>query len=126
VQTQPSLTHTNRKRALATLEIVGLDKHPFNKDPKKRPTSADLRWKRRQETWRLAEELYVKLQQNDTNDIRELIVQVALPRGLFSIWMKVFENDSNMCFRFVSAFKGTSPNCFNSQGQAIKRVMGKI
>ena len=122
----PSLVAGERKIAQATIELFGLDREPGHPDSNKRPTSSDIRWRRRQETWQLAQSELNRLQSEDTENIRELIVEVATGRGRFSIWMKVFENDSDMRNRLVKGFKGTAENCFDSNGNAIPRPEGQI
>ncbi|MCB0183191.1 MAG: hypothetical protein KDE31_02945, partial [Caldilineaceae bacterium] len=76
--------------------------------------------------WQLAEEQLNRLKRNDTEDIRELIVEVATSRGLFSIWMKVFEQDIDMRRRLISGFKGTAANCFDANCIAVNRNGFKV
>ena len=122
----PSLAARDRALAQATIELFGLDREPGHPDSNKHPTSSDIRWRRRREAWQLALGELSRLQREDTTNIRELIVKVATGRGLFSIWMKVFENDSDMRKRLIQGFKGTAENCFNSDGKTIPRPGGQI
>ena len=125
----PSLTTEEQEIAQATIELFGLDREPGHIDRSKRPTSSDIRWIRRRETWQLAQSELSRLrglQRRDTTDIRELVVKVATGRGLFSIWMKVFESDSDMRKRLIQGFKGTAENCFDSDGNTIPRPGGQI
>ena len=122
----PSLASGDRAIAQATIELFGLDREPGHIDPSKRPTSSDIHWRRRQEAWQLAQKELNRLRNQDTENIRELIVKVATGRGLFSIWMKVFEDDSDMRNRLIRGFKGTAEDCFNSNGNAVPRPGGQI
>ena len=122
----PSLAAGDRAIAQATIELFGLDREPAHRDARKRPTSSDIRWRRRQEAWQLAHNELNRLRSQDTENIRELIVKVATGRGLFSIWMKVFEDDSDMRNRLIRSFKGTAEDCFDSNGNAVPRPGGQI
>ena len=115
-----------KQKAIATINLVGLDRDPGNPDKAKRPTKADKRWKRRQEAWELAKRERQRLQRKDTSELRETIVDVATGRGMFSIWMKVFEDDPDMRCRLIAGFKGTAQNCFDTDGKPIPRPKGQL
>jgi hypothetical protein len=85
-----------------------------------------MRWKKRNNIWNLAQDFLKRLQSEDTQSIRELIVENAISRGSFSIWVKVFEKDPDMRCRFIRSFKGTASDCFDNLGLAISRVGGKL
>lgn len=120
------LSPENTLRAKRTIILVGLDKEPGHPNRRKRPTRQDQRWLRRQQVWDLANKNLERLTRNNTEEVRNLIVDCALARGMFSIWMKVFEADEDMRCRFIRAFRGTSPNCFSAGGIPISRVGGKL
>jgi uncharacterized protein (TIGR02646 family) len=121
------LRQTHRAKAQATIELVGLDRVPGHANPKKRPTKKDLRWSRRQQTFTLALKLRADLQQEDNPIVRHLIVVAALGRGLFSIWMQVFEGDADMRRRLIQGFLGTASKCFHPvTSAAVKRKGGQI
>ena len=122
----PLLPTEKQEIAQAIIELLGLDREPGHSNPKKRPTSRDRRWRYRQEVWDNAQKQLSTLQGEDTDNIRRLIVEVAIARGLFSIWMKVFKNDSDMRQRLIQGFKGTAENCFDSNGKAVPRPGGRI
>ncbi len=127
VRVSPQLTKANRDRAKATLALVGLDRIPGNPIAGKRPTSADGRWRRRQEAFGLAQRQLARLQQQDTTIIRDLIADVAHGRGMFSVWMHVFAGDADMRQRLVQRFIGTADNCFDPvTGAAIHRPGGMV
>ncbi|MCE7980200.1 MAG: HNH endonuclease [Caldilinea sp. CFX5] len=122
----PGLSVINFSKAQATISLFGLDRDPGHLDKSKHPSSKDKRWRRRQEAWDLAQRDLARLQQNNTIQVRELIVENALGRGMFSIWMKVFENDVDMRRRLINAFKGTAISCFDPNCIAINRIGGKL
>jgi hypothetical protein len=127
VNTRPKLRRANRTKAESTIALVGLDRIPGNSNKRKRPTKADLRWRRRQEAYDLARRLYADLQQQDTPIVRNLIVETAFGRGMFSIWMQIFESDPDMRNRLIERFVGTAINCFDPHSKAaIKRPGGNI
>ena len=122
----PSLTTEEQEIAQATIELFGLDREPGHIDRSKHPTSRDRRWSRRREAWNAARRELRRLQGEDTENIRQLIVKLAASGGPFSIWMKVFEKDSDMRKRLIQGFKGTAENCFDSNSKAIPRPGGQI
>lgn len=122
----PSLTTEGQEIAQATIELFGLDREPGHIDRSKRSTSNDLRWSRRREAWDVAQRALGRLQGEDTENIRQLIVEVASGRGLFSIWMKVFESDTDMRRRLIQSFRGTAGNCFDHESKAVLRPGGRI
>jgi uncharacterized protein (TIGR02646 family) len=116
----------NRTRAQATLELVGLDKVPGHANARRRPTASDIRWRRRQEAFALAERQLRDLLVQDTPIVRQLIVDTAVGRGMFSIWMHVFRNDPNMRQRLVAAFRGTASSCYDPVTLAAVRRPGGV
>lgn len=124
VQPNPSQPSTIQVKASATIMLVGLDKYPGN--PDREPTSSDNRWLRRLEAWKLAEKDLQRLTVNDSVEVRELIVENALGRGLFSIWWTVFSGDKDMKRRLREAFKGTAVDCFDSNEDLQQRNGGQL
>lgn len=104
-----------------TMRLVGLDK-----TPDKNPLASDRRWLKRLETWRIAEISWQHLINNNNDDMREEIVNNALGRGFWSIWMTVFKDDEDMLRRFITTFPGTSAECFEPNGTPVKRPGGQI
>jgi hypothetical protein len=103
-----------------------LDKDPGNPDLNRRPTESDHRWLRRTEAWALALRAQVRLAQQDTNIVRELIVEIALARGMFSIWWTVFAGDEDMRRRLRLAFRNTEIRCFNATEETVCHPTGQI
>lgn len=114
VRVMPRTRQPNRAKAAATLSLVGLDRVPDHANRRKRPSRSDLRWQRRREAFALASRQLTDLAAQDTPIVRNLIVEVAVARGMFSIWLQVFGNDADMRRRLIAAFTGTSVNCFHA------------
>ena len=115
-----------RAKVDALIRLVGLDKDPGNPDPERRPSSADRRWKYRQDCWGLAQRSLNRLQANDTIELRAQIVENAISRGGFGIWFSVFVGDADMRRRLVAAFPGTAQNCFDANAIPIQRIGGQL
>jgi uncharacterized protein (TIGR02646 family) len=126
VTPHPKLDAADAIKSQSTITLFGLDVDPGNPDRNKHPTQKDKRWQRRQQIWELAHKELDRLHNTNTEDIRQLIVEVAIGRGLFSIWMKVFEQDHDMRCRFISRFQGTASDCFSTLGVAINRLGGSL
>jgi len=126
VSVDPNLPAPIQVKAKATIELTGLDKDPGHLQVNRRPTDSDRRWKRRQEIWQLAEHNRNLLANNDSPEVRELIVQSAAGRGMFSIWWTVFDGDQDMRMRLRQAFLGTSPGCFDANENVQPRVNGQV
>lgn len=112
------------RKAEATIRLLGLDKHPGN--PGREPSKSDLRWRRRLEAWQKAEHCRTLLAQQDCEEVRALIVEVATGRGEFSIWWRVFQGDTDMRKRLREAFVGTANACFDGNESLIARNGGQI
>ncbi len=127
VQAGRRLRQTNRHRARRTIRLVGLDKTPANSNAQRRPTSSDLRWRRRQEVFALANRFKDRLQAVDTPAVRQTIAEAAAIRGLFSIWVEVFRDDRDMCQRLRDCFPGTWAGCLRqTNGRYVVRTGGVL
>jgi uncharacterized protein (TIGR02646 family) len=124
VQPNPDVAAPIRAKAQATIDLVGLDKYPGNAG--REPPHTDQRWLRRQQAWQLAEMDRQRLVANDSHEVRELIVENALGRGMFSIWWTAFAGDVDMRRRLREAFLGTDPGCFNGNEEVQQRAGGQI
>ena len=124
VQHHAGLGGHDQIRAQNTLALTGLDKFPGNPDHE--PTASDRRWFRRREIWQLAKELCIRLADQDTVFVRELIVKNATARGMFSIWWTVFAGDVDMRRRLREAFIGTHEASFNIHENPVPRVGGQL
>ena len=124
VEASPDLNARDRERAERTIALTGLDRYPGHTG--REPSRRDERWQRRQQVWQFAKRKRAQLEGQDTVTVRELIVENAIPRGMFSIWWTVFEGDVDMRRRLREAFIGTASNCFNGNEDAIPRQGGKL
>lgn len=124
VQPSATLTAAERTRARDTIALTGLDKYPGN--PGREPTDSDRRWFRRHEIWQMAQKDRDRLDSNDTLAVRELIVENALGRGMFSIWWTVFAGDIDMRRRLREAFIGTHGASFDVNESPVPRAGGQL
>jgi uncharacterized protein (TIGR02646 family) len=124
VQPNPALTPSIQAKAQATISLVGLDKFPGN--PGREPTPFDRRWLKRSLLWQLAENDRVRLASDDRQVVRELIVENALARGMFSIWWAAFAGDVDMRRMLREAFMGTDSSCFDANEDLQPRVGGQV
>jgi hypothetical protein len=49
----------------------------------------------------------------DPGLVREAIVELALARGFFSVWMEAFDDDTAVRRGLIEAFAGTARTCFD-------------
>lgn len=124
VQPDPALSAADRTKAKATIALTGLDKYPGNEG--REPTDSDRRWLRRKEVWDLAQRCVADLAANNTPEVRQLIVDNAVGRGMFSIWWTVFAADSDMRRRLRQAFAGTCANSFDANESLQPRPGGQL
>lgn len=124
IQARGALAPDLQAKAQATISLAGLDRYPGG--PGKAPTTADHRWLRRQQAWEKAEWARTILAGQDTDEVRELIVNVATGRGEFSIWWTVFATDSDMRRRLREAFVGTHGASFDADENPVPRAGGQL
>ncbi len=102
------------------LDLTGLRKRPGSHDLKR----SDRRWFNRREAWSMAARSLERLMQNDSEALREQIVDTAYSGGFWSVWMTVFEKDGDMLNRFIERFPGTCKSCFDGEGKVVPREGG--
>lgn len=124
LQPAAALTPHLAAKAQATISLVGLDRYPGG--PGQAPAAADQRWLRRQQAWEKAERSRAILAGQDTDEVRELIVNVATGRGEFSIWWTVFAADSDMRRRLREAFVGTHGASSDVNESPVPRGGGQL
>lgn len=125
VRPHPCLKGADRVRAENTITLTGLDKIPG--EPGREPPPSDERWLRRQEAWQLAKKNRARLTtQNTSTLMRELIVDTAVSRGMFSIWWTVFAGDVDMRRRLRKAFTGTHGASFDANENPVPRAGGQL
>ncbi len=109
------------ERARATLDLVGLDRVPGGP---KAPTPGDQRWNDRRQAWDTACRARSRVARNDTADMRDSVVDLAVSTGFWSVWMAVFADDPDMRRRLIAVFPGTSRACFDEAGLPVLRAGG--
>lgn len=125
----PSSGFTNDldKKIEDTWKLFGLNKHP---DPTVegfvKPSDKDRRWLHRKQEWETAIKNKDKLLNNDTSDVREILIERATAKGMFSIWFTVFSDDTDMKRRLISAFSNTDNSSFDATYTPIARPNGQI
>ena len=124
VQPNPAMSADQRARATATISLTGLDKYPGSGGGE--PTDSDRRWSRRRDMWKLAQRCVADLAATDTLQVRQLIVDNAVSRGMFSIWWTAFVGDLDMRRRLRDAFAGTCPDSFDVNGNLQARPGGQL
>ena len=125
IDPHPSLSSAMAKKAVATLQLIGLDRYPGNAE-RKPPTSGDDRWGRRREIWAKAEMYRDVLTKQNSVDLRRAVVDLACGWGEFSIWWTVFADDVDMRRRLREAFKGTDGGSFDSNENLVPRAGGQL
>ena len=109
-----------QSKAKATIELTGLDKCPLSN-----PKASDRRWINRREVWNIAVRAKDRLSRNDYDDFRDQIVDTMTGHAYWSIWMTVFQGDSDMLQRFIEALAGTARDCFDERGMPLPRPGGQ-
>jgi hypothetical protein len=111
---------SDQLRAQSTIELVGLDRIPS--DHHQENEASDRRWNNRREAWDIATESKKNLGEHDTVVMRrQIVLQI---QGFWSIWMTVFQDDSDMLNRIIDRIPGTAKHCFDAGNcySAITRV----
>lgn len=119
VKANPELNADIQQRAARLINLVGLDR-----TPDKVRDATDRRWMNRIEAWDLASRSRERLMRQDSNTMREQIVDQA--NDYFSIWMTFFEDDVDMRQRFIRKFRGTCTACFDENGTTRVRIPGQV
>ena len=106
--------------AAKTLALVGLDRPIATYTDANGKEVALDRVRQRLDTWAEAQEVKSEVDLNPGVDaVRRLAVRTALGKGFFSIWMTVFQSDSDMRDRLINAFSGTrGSGCFDPKTTA--------
>ncbi len=117
-----NLSQELKIKAEKTISLTGLDKTPNTQ------SASDRRWLNRKESWQIAQRSKRRLAQNDNEYMREQIIETAYCNGFWSVWMKVFHEDSDMLRRLIEAFPGTADDCFdeNNNYSSCQRQKGQL
>lgn len=96
----------------------------------KKKVYRDKRWQTRYEVLGIAKEaknIWEKCQNDEMKVLqKENIVSLAKGYGFFSVWMMVFENETDVRLALIQAFPGTDPKCFDEKGNAKRSERGKL
>ncbi|BCV48376.1 HNH endonuclease [Shewanella algae] len=106
--------------ALETLKLVGLDK-PIQgyRDANDQMVSLD-RPSQRMEVLMSAQNALNNFNMAPIDPMKDIIVELALSTGYFSIWMRVFDAVPEMKVRFIEAFNGTRQSgCFDMTNGSV-------
>jgi hypothetical protein len=109
-----------RKRAEATLSLMGLDREPGHPDLSAR----DRRWRKRLEAWGKAIIAKKGIDSKGIETMGDSVAATAHSTGFFSVWMAVFADNPQMRNLLVNWFRGTAKDCYGGQGQSIPRGRG--
>ena len=111
VQPTCSLEPEVSQRAHNLAKLVGLDRNM------RQATKRDERWMQREAIWRYATWLSERFESKGMpEDWLQVIVQAALDRGFFSVWLTVFRKYPTVRRCLISAFPGTAKSCFSKDG----------
>lgn len=111
------LTPVQRAKALATIQLTGLDRRPGHPAC----TDRDTRWRKREQVWRLAEISLSNLRSHNTPHMCEQVLIQALGHGFGSVWMTVFANEPDVLRLLIEQYHRTPSDCFDAQGMPIER-----
>ena len=118
VKARAALSPADAKTAQDTLALTGLDKRINEvKDENGRLVAID-RVGQRMEVWALAEMCRDDLARTTTDDMRCMIVRLAVRSGFFSIWMQVFETDTILRGMLIKEFNA-APDCFDPETRPV-------
>lgn len=118
-----TLNQQQRQLAENTLQLTGLDRCPGHPEY----SDKDLRWLKRREAWGMALTAKNSLNAQPTDEMRQQILQTALCKGFWSVWMTVLGDDAQMRKMLLQGFPGTAwRECFDPAGNPVCRPDGKI
>jgi uncharacterized protein (TIGR02646 family) len=112
------LSPSEKRKASKLIRMVGLDKIPTND-----PQAKDLRWNDRREAWDKATRYRGKYEAGMIG--ADDIIELCRADGHWSIWMTVFVNIAAIGLALIAALPGTA-DCFDDQGNAVRRQGGQI
>lgn len=118
VKPRATLSPADVKIARDTLALTGLDKRPKDVKDENGRLVAIERVGQRMEVWALAEDSRDILARNTTDDMRCMIVRLAVKSGFFSIWMQVFESDTILRGMLIKEFNAAS-DCFDPATKSV-------
>lgn len=126
-----SISDSVYEKSKKIFDDLALDYFPENrKDKGKKPKYKDRRWQTRLEALQIAEEAREIWQLCETDkekkNQKRNILNMAKGYGFFSIWMMVFEEDVEIKNALIDVFPGISKECFDKNGNPVRREKGVI
>ena len=119
-----SVSENVYEKAYAIFTDLKLDFYPGS------PKEKDKRWCKRIETVGIAEaakKVWLKLKDTAyAEDELNQILTLAESNGFFSVWMTVFHDEPKVRLALISAFPGTAKECFDQNGNPVRRKQGNI
>lgn len=114
VYPNPNVTDTGMIQKIKNAwKLSGLNKHFDISFPEmEKPTNKDNRWLHRREEWQKADRAKRNLDLNNTLEAKANIIDLAKARGMFSIWMTVFKDNSEVRKLIIEAFPSTNTEVF--------------
>jgi uncharacterized protein (TIGR02646 family) len=116
-------------KASELVSLIKLGRHHLAADRRLKPSKRDGRSSRRAQIWELAAKWKAKVANWNAaqrQEAVELIRDMALGYGSFSVWMTVFANETDVCLELIAAFTNTAPDCFDAHGSPISRPGGRV
>ena len=108
IKVNPVLRGASLRNAVKLIKLIGLQKRPGHR----KHLPKDKRWMRRKKVWDLAND---KLNDFEAGEIgSNIIVELALGYGYFSLWYTVFQNHPAVKQILINAFPGTDLDSFNA------------
>lgn len=95
-------TQDKQEKAQRLINLVGLDRRPGHAEF----STKDKRWSDRQDAYRLAVKYLPKYQANEVD--ADAIIDLALTKGFWSIWMSIFASETVIIQRLKDEFVGTN------------------
>lgn len=119
------------QRAKAIFEGLALDYRPNSESGMQgKEKYKDKRWNKRFEALGVAEEARQSWERHKgkefMNDQLVNIVNQAKGYGFFSVWMMVFENETDVREALIGAFPGTDRECFDEMAKPVKRPNSEL
>lgn len=127
----PALPTSISQKATKLWKLANLNWHDDTAFPEMvAPSEKDHRYLHRRQAWVYASDKRSDLVVFDSAARRATVIQDALQRGMFSIWMAVFSQhsklDREMRILLIQGFSGTAKNCFNKLGNPCKTGTGQL
>lgn len=114
VYVNSELTSDQKKKALKTLQMVGIEKDVETiRDENGNAVALD-RKSQRMQAFLHAQRYLAKWETNKISVFADAIIDLAKATGFFSVWMKVFSQEPEILRRLIIGFPGTQESgCFD-------------